>query len=132
MMSTPPARPAETYSPLYFLVSLGSGGLVVTFFMWLMHWVPHPGRSVPLFEDIVAALGTGSPALRVAIVAAVVGIAFYAFLNLKYLVWNLRSYRAWQGSEAYARLCSSNAETQLLERGWMDLSACKVVGENLY
>ena len=93
MMSTPPARPAETYSPLYFLVSLGSGGLVVTFFMWLMHWVPHPGRSVPLFEDIVAALGTGSPALRVAIVAAVVGIAFYAFLNLKYLVWNLRSYR---------------------------------------
>ena len=44
MMSTPPARPAETYSPLYFLVSLGSGGLVVTFFMWLMHWVPHPGR----------------------------------------------------------------------------------------
>ena len=131
MMSTPPARPAETYSPLYFLVSLGSGGLVVTFFMWLMHWVPHPGRSVPLFENIVAALGTGSLALRVAIVVAVAGIAFYAVLNLKYLLWNLRSYRAWQGSEAYARLRSSNAETQLMAMPLamaMSVNVCFMLG----
>ncbi len=131
MMAPTPARPAETYSPLYFLVSLGSGGLVVTFFMWLMHWVPHPGRSVPLFEDIVAALGTGSLALRVAIVVAVAGIAFYAFLNLKYLLWNLRSYRAWQGSEPYAQLRSSNAETQLMAMPLamaMSVNVCFMLG----
>jgi hypothetical protein len=40
-------RPSDTYSPLYFLAALGAGGLSVTFFMWLMHWLPHPGRSVP-------------------------------------------------------------------------------------
>ena len=32
------------YSPLYFLAALGAGGLMVTFFMYLMFWVPHPGR----------------------------------------------------------------------------------------
>ena len=31
-----PARPAENYSPLYFLASVGAGGLVVTFFMYLL------------------------------------------------------------------------------------------------
>ena len=114
-MTTPlSGKPADTYSPLYFLVSLGAGGLVVTFFMWLMHWVPHPGRPVPLFEDILAALAGGQPAMRVAIIVAVAGIAFYALLNIKYLLWNLSRYRAWQGSEAYTRLRSSNAETQLL------------------
>jgi len=32
-MSQTPIRPADSYSPLYFLASLGAGGLVVTFFM---------------------------------------------------------------------------------------------------
>ena len=40
------SRPADTWSPLYFLASLGAGGLAVTFFMFLMFWVPHPGLSV--------------------------------------------------------------------------------------
>ena len=35
---------ARAYSPLYFLASLGAGGLAVTFFMYLMFWVPHPGQ----------------------------------------------------------------------------------------
>ena len=42
---------ANRYSPLYFLASVGAGGLTVTFFMWLMFWVPHTGRPVPIFED---------------------------------------------------------------------------------
>jgi hypothetical protein len=42
---------ARNYSPLYFLASLGAGGLAVTFFMWLMFWVPHPEQPVPIFEN---------------------------------------------------------------------------------
>ena len=44
--SIAPAGPAadQSYSPLYFLASLGAGGLAVTFFMYLMFWVPHPAR----------------------------------------------------------------------------------------
>lgn len=112
-MRTSLSRPSETYSPLYFLTSLGAGGLAVSFFMWLMHWVRHPGRSVPVFEDIIAAFSTGGGMERVMIGVAVAGIAFYAFLNVKYLVWNMSRYLSWRQTEAYTRLCASNAQTQL-------------------
>ncbi len=105
---------STTYSPLYFLTSLGAGGLTVTFFMWLMHWTPHPGRPVPVFEDIVAAFSSGGMPVRIAIVVAVLGIAFYAFLNMKHLLWNMRQHGTWKQTQAYAALRSSNAETQLM------------------
>lgn len=113
-MQTTYTRPAETYSPIYFLASLGTGGLTITFFMWLMHWTRHPGRSVPVFEDIVAAFAAGGVAAKAMIIVAVAGIAFYAFLNIRYLIWNLIRFRSWKQTEAYIQLRSSNAETQLL------------------
>lgn len=124
-------RPSETYSPLYFLTSLGSGGLVVTFFMWLMHWTRHPGRSVPVFEDIVAAFSAGGVASRTMIVLAVAGIAYYAFLNLKYLLWNLARFGLWKRTPAYAQLSSTNAETQMLAMPLalaMSVNVCFILG----
>ncbi len=113
-MQSEPARPSDTYAPLYFLASLGSGGLVVTFFMWLMHWTRHPGRSVPVFEDILTSFTAGSLAARAMIIIAVVGVAFYAFLNIKFLIWNLIQFRKWKQTDSYGKIRSSNAETQLL------------------
>jgi hypothetical protein len=124
-------RPSKTYSPLYFLTSLGSGGLVVTFFMWLMHWTRHPGRSVPVFEDIVAAFSAGGVASRTMIVLAVAGIAYYAFLNLKYLFWNLARFGLWKRTPAYAQLSSTNAETQILAMPLalaMSVNVCFILG----
>ncbi|MCR9150036.1 MAG: hypothetical protein NXH83_07665 [Rhodobacteraceae bacterium] len=106
-------RPADRYSPLYFLASLGAGGLAVTFFMWLYFWVPHPDQPVPVFEDIAAAFGAGDPLQQAVIVAAALGIAFFAFHNIRLLVWNLASYARFRRTEAYAKLRSSNAETQI-------------------
>jgi hypothetical protein len=108
------SRPADTWSPLYFLASLGAGGLAVTFFMYLMFWVPHPGQPVPVFEDILAAFTAGGLPIRLAIVTAVTGIAGFAFLNVKLLIWNLRRLAEYRRTEAYARLVTSNGETQLL------------------
>lgn len=113
-MSHTPARPADTYSPLYFLASLGAGGLAVTFFMWLMHWLPHPGKTVPVFEDISAAFTTGGAVTQGMIVLAMAGIAIFAFLNLKLLVWNLRSFRGWTKTEAYTKFAKTNAQSQVL------------------
>ncbi|MDO6481589.1 TsoY family (seleno)protein [Shimia thalassica] len=113
-MSTQTKRPADTYSPLYFLASLGAGGLSVTFFMYLMFWVPHPGKPVPTFEDISAAFATGSTPMQIAIVIAVIGIAAMVFLNLKYLIWNLTAYKAFKQTDAYVALRNSNAESTLL------------------
>ncbi len=107
-------KPADSYSPLYFLAALGAGGLAVTFFMYLMFWVPHEGRPVPVFEDIMAAFAGGSPALQGAIIIAALGILAMTFLNLKSLVWNFGALARFSKTDAYAKLRSSNAETTLL------------------
>ncbi|MBS0125795.1 TsoY family (seleno)protein [Thetidibacter halocola] len=107
-------RPADTYSPLYFLASLGAGGIAVTFFMFLMFWVPHPDRPVPVFEDISAAFTKGGAALQAGIVIAVLGIALFAVLNIKSLLWNLSSYATFKRTQAYKTLRNSNAESTLL------------------
>ena len=102
------------YSPLYFLASLGAGGLVVTFFMYLLFWVPHKGKAVPTFENISAAITTGDGLLTLAIAIAMLGIAFFAFQNLRLLFWNLDAYKAFTKSDGYRQLRDSNAETQIL------------------
>lgn len=107
-------RPAETYSPLYFLASLGAGGLTVTFFMYLMFWVPHSGRPVPVFEDIATAFGAGSLALQAGITIAILGIAAMAFMNVKLLLWNVSALSRFRKSDAYTNLRNSNGETTLL------------------
>jgi hypothetical protein len=113
-MQTQARRPADSYSPLYFLASLGAGGLVVTFFMYLLFWVPHPGRPVPIFADITAAFSAGSPALQAGIAIGLAGIAAMAVLNVKSLIWNIRALRAFARTPDYAALRRSNAETALL------------------
>lgn len=107
-------RPADRYSPLYFLASLGAGGLVVTFFMYLMFWVPHPGRPVPVFEDVLSAFIGGTPLLQAAIVVAVLGIAAMAVLNVKSLIWNIAALRRFIQTEEYTALRKTNGETTLL------------------
>ncbi len=107
-------RPSDTYAPLYFLASVGAGGIAVSFFMWLMHWVPHPGQPVPVFEDIHAAFMGGGALMRGMIVAAVAGIAIFAVMNLRLLVWNLRRYAQWQRSPGFESFSKTNAQSQLL------------------
>lgn len=107
-------RPADRYNPLYFLASVGAGGLSVTFFMYLMFWVPHKGRPVPIFEDMLAVMQTGSMGMKAAVVIAWIGIAAMVFLNLKYLIWNLKQFSAFRKTDAYQALKNSNAETTLL------------------
>ncbi len=113
-MSEPVQRPADRYSPLYFLASLGAGGLAVTFFMYLLFWVPHPGQPVPIFGDIAAAFAAGGAPMQAAIVVALIGIAAMAFLNVKSLIWNFRALSAFARTDAYRELRQSNGETTLL------------------
>lgn len=120
-------RAADTYSPLYFLTSLGAGGLSVTFFMYLMFWVPHPGRPVPIFEDIAAVFAGGNPMLQIATAIAVAAIALLAFLNVQYLVWNLGALARFAKTDGYAKLRFTNGETALLAAA-MTVNALFVIG----
>lgn len=108
------ARPADTYSPTYFLASLGAGGTAVSFFMYLMFWVPHPGQAVPVFKDIAAAWAGGLLPQQVAIVVAILGIAVFAVLNIKSLIWNLRSFSAFKQTAAWQEMKQSNTESSVL------------------
>ncbi len=107
-------RMGESYSPLYFLAALGTGGLVVTFFMWLLHWVPHPGRPVPIFADIWAVFSGGGAVQQAMILAAGAGIAFFTLMHLRLLAWNIGELLRFRATPAYAALRESNDETQLL------------------
>ena len=102
------------YSPLYFLAALGLGGLAVSFFMWLMSWVPHPGKPVPTFEDIAAVLQAGEPAPVAMVIGAMLGIAVFAVLHVRVLLWNLAEYAGFKRTPAYPALRDGNNETQLL------------------
>ena len=107
-------RPADTYVPIYNLATLGAGGLIVTFFMMLMFWVPHPGRPVPVFGDITAAFASGGLAMKLAIAVAITGIAGFAALMVKSLIWNLRSMAAFRRSERFAAFAKSPGEATML------------------
>jgi hypothetical protein len=69
---------------------------------------------VPIFEDILAAFQSGGLPLQAAIGVAVTGIAGFAFLNIKLLLWNLRQLSAFSNTEKFDKLVNSNAETTLL------------------
>ena len=105
---------ANRYSPLYFLASVGAGGLTVTFFMWLMFWVPHTGRPVPIFQDNWAILTGGTLAQQAMVLGAWAGIAIFGFLNLKLLAFNLGRFAAFRRSDAYEAFAKSNAGSQVL------------------
>jgi hypothetical protein len=104
----------ERYTPLYFLAALGAGGLVVTFFMYLLFWVPHPNQPIPVFEDIINAWSAGGAAMRAAITVALLGIGAFVILHLRLLIWNLREFTGFRRTPAYLSLRNGNAETQLL------------------
>ena len=101
----------QGYGPLYFLSALGAGGLTVTFFMWLMFWVPHPGQPVPVFEDIAAAYWSFGPAGQAMLTVALAGIAFFAALHIKGLIWNIGQYRKFLRSDGFVAFHNSNADS---------------------
>ena len=107
-------RPADNWIPQYFLASVGSGGLAVSFFLWLYMWIPHPGQQVPVFEDIAAAWATGGTLTQGMIALALVAIAAFAFLNIKLLIWNLGQYATFRASEKMTKFRTTNAEVQVL------------------
>ena len=112
-MLTMPKNMNERYSPLYFLASVGAGGLATTFFMYLLFWVPHPGKPVPVFEDIMAHLASASTLAQGVAIFAMAAIAFFALLNLRLLAWNLSEFSKFKKTDAYINHQKTNAQTQV-------------------
>lgn len=101
------------YHPLYFLASLGSGGLAVSFFMYLMFMVKHPKTPMPTFEHIFPALMEGNMATSILVGLALVGIIYFGYKHYRFLVWNISEYKQFKATEAFQKLKNSNAEVSL-------------------
>jgi len=102
------------YNPLYFLASLGAGGLSVSFFIYLMFMVEHPDTPMPTFHHVMPLLTAGAPLVRGLVALALVLIAVLAFLHFRLLAWNIGEYRRFRGTGAFGRLRASNAEVTLM------------------
>lgn len=104
----------EQFSPLFFLASLGSGGLAISFFMYLLYMIPHKGSPIPTYDHIIAAYADAD-VLKVALVTvSLIGIIFFSFQHIRLLAWNFREYLLFRKSAAFEKLVHSNAEVQLM------------------
>ena len=103
------SRPADQWTPPYFLSALGAGGVAVTFFLWLYMWVPHPNQPVPVFEDVARAFAIGNPLQQAMIVLAYLGLGFFAVQHVRLMLWNLGRYSAFKRGAGFAAVQNSNA-----------------------
>ena len=104
----------ESYTPLFFLAALGAGGVTVTFFIFLMFLVPHPGTPMVTFNDLWPILTDGHPVAGALIGLAMAGMLFFTALHFRLLWWNLLEFRLFTTTDAYARLRSGNGEATLM------------------
>lgn len=96
------------YTPIYFLASLGCGGLSVSFFMYLMFMVKHKGVPLATFDFIFPQLTSGSLPIQTMIAVALAGIILFAFLHFRYLIWNVVQYRAFRKTPEAEEMRSSH------------------------
>jgi hypothetical protein len=120
----------EQYSPMYYLAALGAGGLSVSFYMYLMFLIPHKDAPMATYNHIMPVLAEGSILSFVTAFSLVFIIAF-AFLHFKLLVWNIKQYKGYKETDAFAKLKTTNAEVTLLALPLtfaMTINVCFVLG----
>lgn len=102
------------YRPLYFLSSLGAGGLSVSVFMYFMFLVPHPATPMPTYTDMEKVLTSSGTLVTVLVVVGIVALAVLAVLHVVLLVANLRAHARFVRTDAYRDLRGSNGEVTLM------------------
>lgn len=103
----------ESYKPSLFLSSLGSGGLAVSFYLYLMFMIPHPTRPMATFEDIFPYVMRGD-FISLLVVIDLAIILFFALAHLRLLWWNIQEFSLFKKSEAFTRLKNSPEEVSLM------------------
>ncbi|PID87639.1 hypothetical protein CSB07_00455 [Candidatus Gracilibacteria bacterium] len=111
----------DPYNPQFFLASLGAGGLVVSFFMYLMFMTKHNPLVNPiptyntLFKYFESGLSISSGIfIQILILLSCLGILYFGFLHYKLLFLNLRKYFKFRGTKDFENLKNSNSEVILM------------------
>lgn len=120
----------EEYNPLYFLASLGAGGLSASIYMYLMFMIKHPKTPMTTFEEIYPVLISGSIA-SLFVVIALFGIVLFAYLHFRLLFWNIKEYKLFKKTQSYKTLKTTNNEVSLMAMPLtfaMTINVCFVLG----
>jgi len=104
----------EQYSPMYFLASLGAGGLTVSFFMYLMFMTPHKSTPVPTFESLMQVFQGDNIGMIIMSAVAIIGIIVFAALHFRVLAWNIGEYKRFKQTNAFKNMVTGNGEVQLM------------------
>ncbi|HHH54923.1 MAG TPA: hypothetical protein ENK91_14770 [Bacteroidetes bacterium] len=97
----------EKYHLLYFLSSLGAGGLMVSFFMFFQFMIPHKGSPMVTVSHIIDFFNKGSIWIKLGIILNYVLIAFFAFKHLQLLFWNFSELSKFRKTEAFKKFVNS-------------------------
>jgi hypothetical protein len=123
----------EKYSPMYHLGALGSGGLAISFFLYLNFLLPHE-TGIISFDQLWPIL-TGAPSLKALWVGLCLAIVLGLLaLHFALMYWNTREFGLYKKTEAYAKLRNSSSEISLMVVPLtmaMTVNACFVGGSLL-
>ena len=102
------------YNPIYFMASLGNGGLVVSVFMYLMFLIKHPDAPIPTYDHAYAALIGTNQSLAVMTAFVLVAMLYFSFQHLRTLFLNQVAFNRFKKTAAYDALKQSNNEVSLM------------------
>ncbi|MEW6512408.1 MAG: hypothetical protein AB1443_00250 [Pseudomonadota bacterium] len=105
---------AEDYNPLYFLASLGAGGLAVSFFMYPFFFIKHSDSPMLTFNHVWPLLTGDNPWITGVLVLDLLAILGLSYWHFRLLAWNLREYALFKRSSAFEMFSKSNAEISLM------------------
>lgn len=120
----------EQYSPLYFLSSLGAGGLAVSFYIYLFFMVEHPGTPMATADQIFPLI-LQKNVYSFLILFDYAVMLFLAFLHFRFLIWNIREYGLFKQTQAFQNLKTTNQEVSLMAIPLtyaMSINVCFVLG----
>ncbi len=104
----------ENYSPLFFLTALGNGGLTVAFFIFFMFMTPHQDAPMATFDSLQSYLATAPLYATLLTIIGYIFMLYFAFNHIRLLLWNIREYRLYKKTKAYAELLRGNNEITLM------------------
>ena len=103
----------EKYSPMYHLGALGSGGLAISFFLYLNFLLPHESGIIS-FDQLWPVL-SGDPSMKALWISLCLIVVFaLSAMHIALMIWNTREFGLFKKTEAYRKLRNSSAEISLM------------------
>ncbi len=94
----------KKYTPIYFLTSLGAGGLAVSFYIYFLFLIPHKGVPLATFDHIYATFSNTAIYNKIAIVFVVLNIIYFSYKHITLLIWNIKEWNKFKKTTDYTNI----------------------------